>query len=100
MKKVSAVLITICIAGGIFMSTANAQVFSTNARYAVVLEAFYALRPGHDGGCDKTILGNCVSSWNFLNDPNQPTGAFQTVKTWYDQSLGGGVYSCLASDWA
>jgi hypothetical protein len=52
--------------------------FSSNARQAVVLEAFYALRTSHDGGCDQYIYylsyNNCVSSWNFLNDNNQASG--------------------------
>jgi len=48
-----------------------------NSRRAVVLEAFYALRPSHDGGCDKTISGNCVASWPYLTDD---LPAYQQVK--------------------
>lgn len=53
---------------------------SSNNRRAVVLEAFYALRPSYDGGSDKTINGNGVSNWNYLNsDPS----AYEVVKGWY-----------------
>jgi hypothetical protein len=38
---------------------AKAQL-SGNKRRAVVLEAFYALRPAHDGWCDKTISGELL----------------------------------------
>ena len=69
-----------------------AQIFSSNTRRAVVLEAFYALRTAHDGGCNAYVNGNCISTWNFLNDPNQwPSNAYGTVKGWY---------SCNASVWA
>ena len=56
-----------------------------NARRAVVLEAFYALRPSADGGCDQTIpaSGNgaaCVSSWNYLDDDYW---AYDQLKNWY-----------------
>jgi hypothetical protein len=78
---------------------ASAQMTSPNARRAVVLEAFYSLRPAADGGCDFTIQGDCVSSWNFLHDPNQPTNSFQNMKTQYDANEGNGAYSCLASVW-
>jgi len=66
----------------------KAQRFSSNNRRAVVLEGFYALRTSHDGGCDKTISGNCVSSWNFLNSD---TGAYSFLKS---------SYGCNPSDWA
>lgn len=65
---------------------------SGNLRRNVVLEAFYALRVTHDGGCDNLISGNCVSSWNYLNDDatfhssdsGQPdTSSYGVVKGWY-----------------
>lgn len=68
--------------------TAHAQRFSSNNRRAVVLEAFYALRPSHDGSCDKTISGNCVSNWNFLNSDY---GAYLALKN---------AYYCNSSNWA
>ena len=53
---------------------------SSNTRRAVVLEAFYALRPSADGSCDHAISGNCVSSWNYLiNDYS----AYQKLMSWY-----------------
>ena len=58
--------------------------FANNDRRAVVLGAFYALRPSHDGGCDKTVKnGNniyCVSNWNYLYDD---LSAYSVVKVWY-----------------
>lgn len=72
--------------------------FSTNARRAVVLTAFYALRQSHDGGCDKTIPstnGNCVSGWNFLNDQtNLGPQALSDLDAAY------GYSNCYASNWA
>jgi hypothetical protein len=69
-------------------SLLEAQRFSPNNRRAVVLEAFYALRPSHDGSCDKTINGNCVSNWNFLNSDYSAYAALKTS------------YGCNSSDWA
>jgi hypothetical protein len=66
----------------------EAQRLSTNDRRAVVLEAFYALRPSHDGSCDKTIAGDCISNWNFI-DSN--ASAYAVMKSWY---------GCNASDWS
>lgn len=67
-----------------------------NARQAVVLEAFYALRPSHDGGCDQTIsyqgYSDCVSSWNFLNDQAYPGPL--TMSTLVP------LFGVDASDWA
>lgn len=75
-----------------FSSMGRAQIFSSNTRRAVVLEAFYALRTQHDGGCNAYIRGNCISTWNFLHDPNQwPSNAYGTVKGWY---------GCNPSVWA
>jgi hypothetical protein len=51
-----------------------------NLRRAVVLEAYHALRPAADGSCDRTINGNCVSSWNYLNDDYW---AYDRLKSWY-----------------
>ncbi len=70
----------------LFVPQDAAARLASNNRRAVVLEAFYALRPSHDGSCDKTINGNCVSSWNYLaND----SAAYKTVNGWYrcDSSL-------------
>lgn len=66
---------------------------SSNNRRAVVLETFYSLRPTYDGGCDKTINGNCVSNWNYLyNDVN----AYTVVKGWYGSNSS--VWSLFYSD--
>jgi hypothetical protein len=61
---------------------------SSNNRRAVVLETFYALRPSYDGGCDRTLNGNCISTWNYMN---YDSSSYTTVKGWY---------SCNSSDWA
>lgn len=96
------------LAPGILMSVSTAQTFSNDPRQEVVLMAYYALRQSHDGGCNQTVPDNgnpniqdCVSSWNFLNDPNQPSGSFSTVLGWYNQLSGYTQTSrtCLASDW-
>lgn len=79
------VLLVVCFA---FFALESEARFSTNNRRAVVLEAFYALRPSHDGGCDKTIGGNCVSNWNYLTND---TTAYGSVKGWY---------GCNSSVWA
>jgi hypothetical protein len=71
-----------------FPLASQAQRFSSNDRRAVVLEAFYALRPAHDGGCDKTISGNCISSWNFIDSD---TGSYGYLES---------EYGCASSDWA
>jgi hypothetical protein len=68
---------------------------SGNKRRNVVLEAFYALRPIHDGGCDKLIppsTGDCVSSWNYINDDaifgagtsDYPASSYERAKGWYN----------------
>lgn len=80
-------------------TTAAVGPFSSNLRRAVVLEAFYALRQSHDGGCDQTIMVNgnndCVSSWNFLNDQtNLGPQALSALNSAY------GYPNCFASDWA
>lgn len=80
-------------------SISVAQSFSTNARRAVVLEAFYALRQVHDGGCNAYINGNCVSTWNFLNDQTYPGPyAYSALKSFYSSYNDG--TGCYASDWA
>ncbi len=60
---------------------------SQNDRRAVVLEAFYALRPSYDGGSDTTIGVNCAGSWNYLVDDLH---AYDFLKK---------VYGCNASLW-
>jgi len=90
MKRLMSLVLLILVAVGIFAATSEARWASTNRR-AVVLECFYALRPSHDGGCDKTITTPygtwCVSSWNYLNsDPNM----YLTVRN---------IYSCDSSVW-
>ncbi|HEX4497255.1 MAG TPA: hypothetical protein VIE43_16400 [Thermoanaerobaculia bacterium] len=88
MRKIGNVLAAIWLAIITFAPTAEAAL-SSNHRRAVVLEAFYALRPSHDGGCDKTTSdGRCLSNWNYLaNDLN----AYNTIKS---------AYVCNSSDWA
>lgn len=98
MKKMSlltGIILAIIIIIGAFASNSEAR-WSGNDRRAVVLEAFYALRPSHDGGCDKTINGNCISDWNYLN--NDPY-AYNAVKERYgsDSSVWSLFYSSLPS---
>lgn len=84
-RKICSFLAPLAILG-MFAEVSEARL-SNNNRRAVVLEAFYALRPSHDGSCDKTINGNCVSNWNYLyNDPT----AYTTMKNYY---------GCLSSVW-
>ena len=84
MKKISAFVVVVMVAlSGLFVTKSEAQL-SNNNRRAVVLETFYALRPSYDGGCDKTIGGNCVSSWNYLNNDYS---AYNIVKSWYGCSF-------------
>jgi hypothetical protein len=71
------------------VSRSEAQRFSNNNRRAVLLEAFYALRPSDDGGCDKTINGDCVGSWNFLDSDY---GSYLFAKDRW--------YGCNSSAWA
>src|SRR5258708_5054628 len=88
-KVVPSILIFLVCFG--LVPSSEAQRFSSNDRRAVVLEAFYALRPSHDGGCDKTIISNgqwCVSNWNYLASD---IGTYSTLKAWY---------GCNASNWA
>ncbi len=70
----------------LFVPQDAAARLASNNRRAVVLEAFYALRPSHDGSCDRTINGNCISTWNYLANDQ---AAYKTVKGWYrcDSSL-------------
>jgi hypothetical protein len=90
MRKIGNVLAAICLAIIMFAPVAEARL-SNNNRRAVVLEAFYALRPSHDGSCDKfTSDGKCLSNWNYLaNDLN----AYNYMKSAYSSG-------CFASDWA
>ncbi|MBI4993937.1 hypothetical protein HZC33_03245 [Candidatus Wolfebacteria bacterium] len=90
MFGVMGMILAIAITFGSFVSESEARLSSNNRR-AVVLEAFYALRPSHDGSCDKTIAGNCVSNWNYLNND---WNAYNTVKSF------SAYYPCFSSDWA
>jgi hypothetical protein len=92
MRKIVNLLAAICLTIMAFAPAAEAAL-SSNHRRAVVLEAFYALRPSHDGSCDKfTSDGKCLSNWNYLaNDLN----AYNVMKNAYYVSG-----SCFASDWA
>lgn len=91
-RRVILSLATLWVAFLPFALTSSAQSFSGNKRRAVVLEAFYALRQKHDGGCDKTILGYCTSGWNFINDQTYPgPSAFTALRN---------SYWCNSSDWA
>src|SRR5256885_3066604 len=87
MKKILSLLLMGCFAILNFTGTCEARL-SNNDRRAVVLEAFYALRQSADGGCDRTLNGNCISTWNYLNNDY---GAYLVLKGWY---------SCNSSDWA
>lgn len=92
MKRFVSLFAIVCCAIAALAPAVMAQSFSTNARRAVVLEAFYALRPAHDGGCNAYINGNCISTWNFINDSTYPgPSAYSALKS---------AYSCNASDWA
>lgn len=67
----------------------GSQRFSTNDRYAVVLDALYALNQQDDGTCGQTTYdGKCVSNWNFLGSD---TNSYSYMK---------GLFGCNASDWA
>jgi hypothetical protein len=90
-KRVIHVIITICLAFATFVPPTEARLSSNNRR-AIVLEAFYALRPSHDGSCDKFINGNCVSNWNYLNND---LSAYSYMKNAYF-----GNDACFASNWA
>lgn len=79
MVWLAGMILAVMMTFGIFISKSEARLSSNNRR-AVVLEAFYALRPSYDGGCDKTINGNCVSNWNYINND---TYAYGVVKGWY-----------------
>lgn len=99
MKKMTiqlmVILLMVITVMGIAINNSEARL-SGNNRRAVVLEAFYALRPSHDGSCDKTIDGNCVSNWNYLNNDWY---AYNTVKGWYggNSSTWSLFYSDVAS---
>lgn len=79
MKRLISVVLLVLVVVGIFAPVSEAAL-SSYRRRAVVLEAFYALRPSHDGSCDKTISGNCVSNWNYLDNDY---AAYNTVKSHY-----------------
>jgi hypothetical protein len=88
-KRLRTLPLIICFAAISLIGTCRAQRFSNNDRRSVVLNAFYALRPTHDGGCDIVdVAGRCLSSWNYL-DSDFPT--YSNLK---------GTYGCNASDWA
>lgn len=83
-KKTTAFTIAASLVLAMLLLSLNAPTtqaaWSSNPRRAVVLECFYSIRPPHDGGCDKTINGKCVSSWNYLaND----WYAYNQIKAWY-----------------
>ncbi|MEK7195015.1 MAG: hypothetical protein AAB667_02060 [Patescibacteria group bacterium] len=78
MRRLFALLILCLVVLGLFAQKSEARL-SNNNRRAVVLEAFYALHPGHGGWSDKWIGPNCASNWNYLaNDSN----AYGVVKNW------------------
>jgi len=88
-KKFVEMLVVICFAMFGLIGTCKAQRFSSNDRRAVVLNAFYALRTSHDGGCSITnSAGQCLSNWNYLNN-DFPT--YSNLKA---------SYGCNSSDWA
>lgn len=94
MVRLASIVLVVMMTFGIFIPESEAR-WSSNNRRAVVLEAFYALRPSHDGGCDKTITTQggtwCVSNWNYLNND---WGAYNTVRNF-------SVYQpCHSSVWA
>jgi len=64
------IMILVALSFFSFSQLAEAQL-APNLRRAVVLEAYHAIRPSADGGCDYTLPdknGSCVSSWNYLAD--------------------------------
>ena len=94
MRHLVSRLLLIVLCFGLFVPRSEAA-WSSNKRRAVVLEAFYALRPSHDGSCDRTIpsptgegSGNCISTWNYLASD---TYAYNLIRGWY---------GCNASIWA
>ncbi len=92
MKKIGAFFVVVFCISFAMAPMGIAQSFSSNARRAVVLEAFYALRPAHDGGCNAYINGNCISTWNFINDSTYPgPSAYSALESYY---------VCNSSNWA
>ena len=96
MKRLTSLLLLTMFFFGFFVSRTEAG-FSSNKRRAVVLEAFYALRPSHDGSCDRTIpsptgegSGRCISTWNYLASDAY---AYSVVKGWYQ-------HDCDSSEWS
>ncbi|MFN7953541.1 MAG: hypothetical protein U0610_17575 [bacterium] len=70
----------------------GADRLSSDPRMAVVLEAFYALDPAHNGTSTKSLNGWAISDWNYLaNDLN----AYNVIKSWYGgcSSMWGGPHS-------
>ncbi len=95
MRHLVSRLLLIVLCFGLFVPRSEAA-WSSNPRRAVVLEAFYALRQSHDGGCDRTLpwqdgspANNCASSWNYLANN---WSAYNTIKGWYG--------TCIASVWS
>lgn len=88
-------------------ASASHAALSSNRRRAVVLEAFYALRPAHDGECGiYTYDGKCLSGWNYLaNDLSKATymrsmyGCNSSVWTNYNDYSGCPNYSAPLSFW-
>lgn len=86
-SHILAVLVCFFVVG--LVGTSRAQRFSSNDRRSVVLNAFYALRQSHDGGCDIVDAGGrCLSSWNYLDSD---FSTYSNVKA---------AYGCNSSDWA
>lgn len=54
--------------------------WSWNRRRSVVLEAFYAMRIDHTGGCGQYTCDKCFGNWNYLAE-NFAT--LDLVKSWY-----------------
>jgi hypothetical protein len=89
MKRLALVTLLFTITLTLFAPSGHARL-SNNDRRAVVLEAFYALRPSHDGSCDKNINGNCASSWNYVDGDQD---AYKQLRSWYTTKV------CDASGW-
>jgi hypothetical protein len=88
-KKVFVLFVTICLALNVLAPGAMAQ-----ARRSVVQQAYYALSTSANGTSPRTLNGNYVGSWNWLDSD---WNAYNTVKNYYNYFYNGS-WTCFASD--
>ena len=86
-------LLAIAMVVGMAISS-EARLASTN-RHAAVMEAYYALDPGHYGFSNKMINGSFVSDWHYLyTDLN----AYRNEKPAYCCEKDGSSYASIISE--